>query len=163
MCGCECCISAKIIHFSLLSWRYRYLKNLKDQSQNSQNRSSGEKENIIYETYINTVMPHGRHIYAKVSDMAKATICAYPQSYYALPHWKFVLRCCSYCPCINIPVQEKYDKYSDTTPSIRFHIYHSITHCTDHGEIPLKDKKICHMCKEGYSSGESTTYTPEKS
>ena len=27
MCGCECCISDKIIHSSLLSWRDRYLKN----------------------------------------------------------------------------------------------------------------------------------------
>ena len=27
MCGCECCISAKSIHYSLLSWRDRYLKN----------------------------------------------------------------------------------------------------------------------------------------
>ena len=26
MCGCECCISAKIIHSSLLSWRARYLE-----------------------------------------------------------------------------------------------------------------------------------------
>ena len=29
MCGCECCISDKIIHSSLLSWRDRYLKNSK--------------------------------------------------------------------------------------------------------------------------------------
>ena len=27
MCGCECCISAKIIHSSFLYWRDRYLKN----------------------------------------------------------------------------------------------------------------------------------------
>ena len=27
VCGCECCISAKSIHSSLLSWRDRYLKN----------------------------------------------------------------------------------------------------------------------------------------
>ena len=27
MCGCECCVSAKIIHSSLLSWRDIYLKN----------------------------------------------------------------------------------------------------------------------------------------
>ena len=27
MCGCECCISAKSIHSSLISWRDRYLKN----------------------------------------------------------------------------------------------------------------------------------------
>ena len=26
MCGCECCISSKSIHSSLLSWRDRYLK-----------------------------------------------------------------------------------------------------------------------------------------
>ena len=26
-------------------------------------------------------------------------------SYYALPHWKCVLRCCSDCLCINIPDQ----------------------------------------------------------
>ena len=27
MCGCECCIYAKSIHSSLLSWHDRYLKN----------------------------------------------------------------------------------------------------------------------------------------
>ena len=40
MCGCECCISTKSIHSSLLSWRDRYLKKLKDQSQNAQRRRS---------------------------------------------------------------------------------------------------------------------------
>ena len=70
MCGCECCISAKILHSSLLSWRDRYLKKLKDQIQNAQNRSSGEKAHHIYTTYKNTVIPHGSHIYAKASYMA---------------------------------------------------------------------------------------------
>ena len=65
MCGCECCISAKSIHSSLLYWRDRYLEKLKYQIQNPQNRRSGEKEHHIYETYKNTVMPHVRHIYAK--------------------------------------------------------------------------------------------------
>ena len=31
--GCECCISAKSIHASLLSWRDRYLKNSKIKSK----------------------------------------------------------------------------------------------------------------------------------
>ena len=61
-------------------------KKLKDISQNSQNRRSGEQENCIYETYKNTVMPHGRHIYAKSYDMAKATMCANPYSDHTLPH-----------------------------------------------------------------------------
>ena len=68
-------------------------------------------------------MPQGRHIYAKASDMANATMCAYPQSEHALPHWKYVFQCCSDCPCINIHDQEKTKKHDETTPSIMFHIY----------------------------------------
>ena len=67
MCGCECCISAKSIHSSLLSWLDRYLKRLKDHIQNSQSRRSGERAHQIYTTYKNTVMPYGSHIYAKTS------------------------------------------------------------------------------------------------
>ena len=51
-------------------------------------------------------MPHGCHIYAKASDTANAKMCTYPQSDHALPHWKYVLRCCANCPCINIPDHE---------------------------------------------------------
>ena len=51
MCGCECCISAKNIHPLLLSWRDRYLRKLKDQSQNALSRRSSEKEYHIYTTY----------------------------------------------------------------------------------------------------------------
>ena len=40
----------------------------------------------IYETYKNTVLPHGRHIYAKEYDMTQDTMCAYPQSDNALRH-----------------------------------------------------------------------------
>ena len=70
MCDCKYCISAKSVHLSLLSWRDRYLKKLKDKIQNAQIRRSGEKAHHIYRTYKNTVIPHGRHIYAKASDMA---------------------------------------------------------------------------------------------
>ena len=51
-------------------------------------------------------MPHGRHIYANVSDIENSTMYAYPHSDSALPHWKCVLRCCFDCPCINITDQE---------------------------------------------------------
>ena len=92
MCGCECFISAKSIHSSLLSWRDSYLEQFNNQSQNAQSRRSGEKSHHIYTTYKNTVMPHGSHIYATASDIANATMCAYPQSEHSLPHWKCVLR-----------------------------------------------------------------------
>ena len=51
-------------------------------------------------------MPRGRHIYAKSYDMAKAKMCTYPQYDHALPHWKFVSRCCYDLPCINLTEPE---------------------------------------------------------
>ena len=67
------------------------LKQLKYQSQNSQNRRSGGKSNRIYETYKNTVVPYGSHIYSESYDMTKAKMCAYTQSYHVLPHCKYEL------------------------------------------------------------------------
>ena len=107
MCGCEYCIFVKSMHSSLQSWRDRYLKKLKDKSQNAQRRRSDEKTHHIYTKYKNKMMPHGRHIYSKAYDMANATMYAYPNSDNALPHWKCVLRCCANFPCINLPDQEK--------------------------------------------------------
>ena len=130
------------IHSSFLSWRDRYLEKLKYQSQNSQSRRYDEKSHHIYETYRNTAIPHGRHIYAKASDMAQDTMCTYPQSTHALPHWKCLLYFCANCPCINLPDQERDNWYSETAPLIRFHIYCIIGRCTSHGRISLKDKKM---------------------
>ena len=94
------------------------------------------------------MIPHVSHIYAKASDIANATMCTYPQSEHALPDWKCVLRCCADCPCINIPDQKTTKNHDETTPSIRFHIYHIVGRCTAHGRIPLKDKKMCYMCEQ---------------
>ena len=87
-------------------------------------------------------MTYGCHFYAKVSDMEKATMCAYHHSDNALPHCKYVFPYCDNCPCTNNTDQETDNEYSDTTPSIRFHIYHIIAGCNNHGRIIFKDKKI---------------------
>ena len=62
-CGCECCISAKIMRSSLLKWRDLRFKQLKDRSHNAQNRRSGELSSRLFETYKNSARPHGCHIY----------------------------------------------------------------------------------------------------
>ena len=147
----------------MLSWRDRYLKKIKYQSQNAQNKKSGEKSHHIYETYKNTVMQHGRHIYAKSSDMAHATMCAYPQSDHAMPHWKYVLQCCSDYPFINVPDQETDNHNSDTTPSIKFHLYHIVACCTYHGRIPLKEKIYVTCVNKNLHQMNLQKYTPEKS
>ena len=112
--------------------------------------------NHIYITYKNIAIPHGRHIYAKAYDMANATICPYPQSDHALPHWKCVMKCCPKCPCINISDQETDNQHSDKTTSIRSYSYHLITRGTSHWRNPLKDKTLCRMCKQESSSENST-------
>ena len=101
-------------------------------------------------------MPHGRNINAKAYDMEKATMCAYSQSDHALPHWKCVFWHCTKYPSINIPDQETYDQYPDTSTSIRFHIYHLIARCTKQGRIPLTDKRICREYQQDTTSVHST-------
>ena len=123
----------------------------------------GKNQICIYYTYKNTVIPHGRHIYAKAYDMAKATMCAYSQSYHALPHWKCLLQCCAKCPSITLPDQETDDQYPDTSPSIQFHIYHLIVPCTKHGRLPLTDKKAVASVNRILLQDNQQKYTLEKS
>ena len=101
-------------------------------------------------------MPHGRHIYAKAYDTEKAKMCAYSQSYHALPHCKCALRCCSQCPSINITDQETDDKHPNRSPSIRFHIYHLIARCKKNGLLPLTNKKSFWECQHNNASRKST-------
>ena len=65
-------------------------------------------------------MPHGRRIHAKASDVENATMCTYPNSDNALPHWKFVLRCCADCPCVNLPNQETTKNMKKQHPQLGF-------------------------------------------
>ena len=57
---------------------------------NEQNRRSSEMYNCIFETYKNSAMPHGFHNNQTAYEIAIATMCAYPPSQHALPHWKCV-------------------------------------------------------------------------
>ena len=78
------------------------------------------EKHITYMKHINTVIPHGHHIYAKASDMANATMCTYPQSNHALPHWKCILQCCAEFPYINLPEQEKNKNMKKKHPQLFF-------------------------------------------
>ena len=60
----------------------------------------------IFETYMNNMMPHGRHIYQTASDMSMATMCTYPLTQHALPHLNHVFHCCASCTHIAILSKE---------------------------------------------------------
>ena len=101
-------------------------------------------------------MPHGRHIYAKSFHMANTKKRAYSQSDHALPNWKCVMRYCYKCPSIDLPDQETYDQYPNTSFSISFKIYDLITRCKTHVRLPLTNNKICRKCKENTVTEQST-------
>ena len=88
--------------------------------------------------------------------MAKAKMCAYPQSDHALSHWKCAIQLCAKCPCVNLPDQDTGDQYSDTIPSISFQVYHLIARCTTHGRLPLNEKINDRKCKQDSASEQST-------
>ena len=69
---------------------------------------------------------------------------------------------CADCPCINLPDQETTKEHEETTPSIRFQIYHIIGRCTAHGIIPPKEKKICYMYEQEFLPDSSTNIHTRK-
>ena len=86
MCGCECCMSSKSIHYLLLTWLGCNLKHLKDRSHNAQNRGSGEIYSRIFKTYNNAVQPHGCHIYNNSAYISMEKICTYTSKHHGIPH-----------------------------------------------------------------------------
>ena len=79
------------------------------------------RKHIIYMKHIkNKVMPHGRHIYYKASDIENATMCAYPNSDDSLTQRKCVLRCCAKCPHTNLPEQETNKNMKNQHPQLGF-------------------------------------------
>ena len=130
MCGCECYIYAKFMHFSLLAWHNCCLKHLKDRIHKVQNVSSGEKSSPIFEIYKNYVWPHGCHIYNTVAYMAMTTMCTYTSKHHGLPHCKCVLCCCDKWPSIVQPSQEANKDITNTLSKIYFHFHRNFSCCT---------------------------------
>ena len=133
VCGCECCISSKIVHSSLLIWRDHWLKHLRYRSCNVQNRRSGEISSCIFETYKNSVVPHGCHIYNTTADMSMAKMCTCTSKYHGLTHWKCVLCCCDRLSSILLPSQESIKDTTNTCPEIILNVYCNVSCFTDHG------------------------------
>ena len=71
-------------------------------------------------------MPHGSNIYVKASDMAKATMCTYPQSDNVLPHCKCVLQLFAKFLCINLPDQKT------NIRTLRNNTFNKVSHLSHH-------------------------------
>ena len=92
-------------------------------------------------------MPHGKHMFQISSDMAMETMCAYPSSNFAFPHWKYVFHCCAQFTQIDLPSPESYKHNSNVSPTISFHVYQHIASCNMNGRYHLNEKKQCQLCE----------------
>ena len=146
ICWCECCIAAKIMHYYFLTCFHNHMKQLKYQTHNTQNIRYVEISSHIFETYKNSLRPHGCNIHnsATYMSMAKHYTCTY--THHGLPHWKYVLRSCDKLPNIVIPSQDENKYITNTWPTIIFHVYRNISSCTVHGRHPYKDCTTRSMC-----------------
>ena len=71
------------------------------------------------------------------------------------------MKCCAKCTSVNIPDQETYDQYSNTSPSIHFQTYHLISRCISHGRLLLNENKNI-QCKHDSDSEQSTNIYTRK-
>ena len=134
------------MYFFLLTWRNFHLKHLKYISHNAQNRRSVELLSRIFETNKNSGRPHECHIYNSDEDIAMKKMCLCNSQYHGLPHWKYLLQFCEKFPGISIPNQETNTDKTNTCLTIRFHVYHNVSHCTVHGIRPYEERTIYSMC-----------------
>ena len=125
---------------NIMAWAF-FVK-LKYQSCNLQNRRSGDMANLLFETYNNSVTPHGNHIFPTSYNTAMETMCTYKSSNYALPHWISVLCCCAQCLCMDFQIPESYQHHSNISPTIWLHVYKHIASCNLHGRHPFKQKTV---------------------
>ena len=146
MCGCQCCIFAKIVHSSLLTWHNLRLKHLKDRSHNAQYRRSGEISSHIFETYKNSVRPHDCNIYNTAADMDMEIFFPCNSKHRGLPKWKCVLRCFDKGPSIFLPSQEVIKDTTNTCPTLRSHVYCNFSRCTEHGQRLYHKLITCPLC-----------------
>ena len=116
-------------------------KKLKCQSCNTQNRSYGEMANSLFDIYINTVIPHGKNMLQTASYTTMETMCSYPPSKYAIPHWKYFLRWCAQFTLIYLPSPQSDHQNSNVISTISFYFYQQILCCTLYVRHPLNDKK----------------------
>ena len=85
-------------------------------------------------------MPYGCHIYITSVYMDISTMCDFPSDKHALPHWKYVLRCCSTCPGIATHNKEYHNTTKTICPTIRFFVLKVVSRCTVNGKLSFEEK-----------------------
>ena len=73
-------------------------------------------------------------------------MCTCTSKHHGLLKWKCVLFFCDKRPSIFLPSQEANKDTTNTCPTIRFHFYRNVTHCTVHVQChfqSIQTKRTC--------------------
>ena len=66
-------------------------------------------------------------------DMSMETVCILPFDRHDMNHCKCLLQCCIKCPSMVVTVLDYTIAVKNTSPTIKFHFYLLLSHCTVHG------------------------------
>ena len=116
----------------------------------------------IFGTYKNDTRAHGFHIHKTAPSMATTTMCTFKSDQHALPNLKCVLRCFPQYPSIIISYQESNKDKTKKIPTIYFHVYRKISHCTLLGQRLYDGKTILSMCSTGLKIDTNTKLQSRK-
>ena len=93
---------------------------MKDKADNSLGRKKDEL-NQAYKSYAKYAFPNDETSHPPSKNAADSVLCTPTNDECHLPNWKFVLRKCTACNYIAIPLVERYS--SNRSPMIMFNTY----------------------------------------
>ena len=146
LCGCEACITADLLQFSLNAWRNKHLKKLEHSMISSSRLRSHATSIDRFNKYKEQAFPNGNLVHTKVSQAAFSTMCPFPVTGIDLPKWNCVLKCCSSCPKVALPEEEVNENVG--TSKIKFHVYRDVSRCSICGVLPFDEGKVCMKCND---------------
>ena len=156
MCGCEACLSIRMLHDTLKAFRSRMTKKIEKEAREESDQAKKEEKQKKHQTYKNLVYPEGKKWHDMTRDAVKEILCLMVED---VGHHKFccVLRECKECPSYPTPELER-DK-TENAPTINFHKYNNTTTCSKHGILDLYSKtcKECDALDEGKKKGKVST------
>ena len=152
LCGCECCTLSQDMMDDVVSFRRRFLRELKHEAgriRNSRQNSTRKEEIKTYERQI--FNENGKPIHSRMWQACDSLACPpikIPGTTLELPHFKCVLGECALCGKFNAPLMEL-----NSDRLISYSLFSDHVRCSLHGPDHIKaydhsPKVRCQVCED---------------
>ena len=105
MCGCDICNTSKYFQESFDAWQRKQLKIMKDKSDNSCGKGKDELTQA-YKSSADYAFPKNETFHPRCKNSADSVLCTPTIDEFQLTNCKCVLRKCTACTYIGLPVVE---------------------------------------------------------